>query len=267
MTWEWRQGSSLTYLSLSAWEADGIEIGFSNRNGGVSRHPFTSLNLGLHVRDLTKDVLENRRLWFSEWGVSWNDLVFAEQVHGNKVLWVDDDSAGRGACSLENALSGVDGLLTKSRLGLAALFADCVPIYFYHPLLKAVGIAHAGWKGTLGKIALEMLNKFAEAGGKAKDCLVALGPCIGPCCYRVGQELAASFQENFVSNDFLNVSGVNGFSLDLRKANRSILLAAGVKPDAIWMSSLCTACDSHNFFSHRRDGAVTGRMSAWIRLV
>ena len=267
MTWEWYQGSALEYLYLPAWAAEGIEIGFSSRLGGASKPPFASLNLGLHVNDKQGDVLENRRRWFSEWSASWSDLVIGEQVHGTRVVWVDKGMAGRGAFCLETSLPNVDGLLTQSELGLAALFADCVPIFFYHPRIKAVGIAHAGWKGTLGKISLNVLKQLAEAGGKTEDCWVALGPSIGSCCYQIDQALAASFRMNFVQNDFLSALGPGSFSLDLREANRSLLIEAGVKPDLIWMSSACTACDSTKFFSHRRDGTLTGRMSAWIRLV
>ncbi|HWQ89755.1 MAG TPA: peptidoglycan editing factor PgeF [Desulfitobacteriaceae bacterium] len=267
MTWEWCQGSDLEYLALPAWAAEGIEIGFSSRLGGVSKPPFTSLNLGLHVNDKIGNVLENRRRWFAEWGAVWSDLVIGEQVHGTQVVWVDQQSAGSGACCLDTILPDVDGLLTQSRLGLAALFADCVPIYFYHPLIKAVGIAHAGWKGTLGKISHNVLHKLAAAGGKAEDCWVALGPSIGPCCYQIDQALATSFRINFVQKNLLSALGPGTFSLDLREANRSLLIEAGVRPDLIWMSAACTACDSNKFFSHRRDGALTGRMSAWIRLV
>ena len=189
-----------------------------------------------------------------------------EQVHGTQVVWVDKESGGRGARSLETVIPKNDGLLTQSRIGLMAMFADCVPIYFYHPVIGAVGIAHAGWKGTLGKICLNVLDKLVVAGGKIEDCWVALGPSIGPCCYEVDQEVADRFKSNFEQTVFLNPLGSGRFSLDLGEANRNLLLDAGIKSDQLWMASTCTACNGESFFSHRREGAPTGRMGGWIRL-
>ncbi|MHB8124303.1 MAG: peptidoglycan editing factor PgeF [Desulfitobacteriaceae bacterium] len=266
MAWEWRQGLILEYLSIPEWEARGIQIGFSARNGGVSDIPYKSLNLGLHVEDKPENVLENRSRWLSEWRANWSNFVIGEQVHGTQVVWVDKESGGRGARSLETVIPNVDGLLTQSQMGLMAMFADCVPIYFYHPVIDAVGIAHAGWKGTLGKISMNVLNKLVQAGGKIKDCWVALGPSIGPCCYEVDQVVAERFKSNFEQTSFLIPLGAGRFSLDLCEANRSQLLKAGIKSERIWMASTCTACNNESFFSHRRDGAPTGRMSGWIRL-
>ncbi len=265
MAWQWRQGSILEYLSIPEWEAQGVQIGFSARKGGVSDSPYKSLNLGFHVGDKPEKVLENRSRWLSEWGATWSDFVMGEQVHGTQVVWVDKKSGGRGACSLETVITKVDGLLTQSDIGLMAMFADCVPIYFFHPNIGAVGIAHAGWKGTLGKICLNVLTELVDAGGKIEDCWVALGPSIGPCCYEVDQVLADRFNFNFEQPSFLNPLGSERFSLDLGQANRSLLLEAGIKPDSLWMASTCTACNCESFFSHRREGAPTGRMSGWIR--
>lgn len=266
MAWQWRQGSILEYLSIPEWEAQGVQIGFSARKGGVSDSPYKSLNLGFHVGDKPKNVLENRSRWLSEWGAIWSDFVMVEQVHGTQVVWVDKESGGRGARSLETVIPKNDGLLTQSHMGLMAMFADCVPIYFYHPVIGAVGIAHAGWKGTLGKICLNVLDKLVLAGGKIEDCWVALGPSIGPCCYEVDQAVADRFKSNFEQTVFLNPLGSGRFSLDLGEANRNLLLDAGIKSDQIWMASTCTACNGESFFSHRREGAPTGRMGGWIRL-
>ncbi len=266
MAWEWRQGSILEYLSIPEWEAQGVQIGFSARNGGVSDSPYKSLNLGFHVGDKPEEVLKNRSRWLSEWGATWSDFVMGEQVHGTQVVWVNKESGGRGTRSLATVIPEVDGLLTQSQLGLMAMFADCVPIYFYHPVIAAVGIAHAGWKGTVGKICLNVLGKLVQAGGKIEDCWVALGPSIGPCCYEVDQGVAERFQSSFERTSLLNPLESGHFLLDLWEANRSQLLEAGIKPERLWMASTCTACNRESFFSHRRDGAPTGRMGGWIRL-
>ncbi|MDD4346190.1 MAG: peptidoglycan editing factor PgeF [Desulfitobacteriaceae bacterium] len=267
MGWEWRQGSSLKYFTIPEWEAYGIQMGFSSRQGGVSDIPYKSLNLGLHVQDKPENVLEDRKLLLSELGAAWSDFALGEQVHGTNVAWVGEENGGRGLCNLDTVVQNIDGLLTQSLTGLMAMFADCVPVYFYHPVIKAVGIAHAGWKGTLGKICIRVLQELFQAGGKIEDCLIALGPSIGPCCYRIDQALAERFKSEFMQNCFLTPLGPGQFSLDLRKANRSLLIKAGVKPDNIWTTLACTACNSEDFFSYRRDGGITGRMAGWIRLL
>jgi YfiH family protein len=267
MGWEWRQGSILEYLTISEWGAYGIQMGFSSRKGGVSAIPYKSLNLGLHVKDNQENVLKNRNCLLSELGASWSDFAIGEQVHGAGIAWVGQESGGCGVQCLETIIPNVDGLLTQSPIGLMAMFADCVPIYFYHPVIRTVGIAHAGWKGTLGKICLGILQQLIQAGGNIEDCLIALGPAIGACCYKIDQTVAERFKSNFEQTGFLSPLGSEHFSLDLREANRSLLLGAGVKPNHIWVNSTCTACNSESFFSHRRDGALTGRMAGWIRLL
>jgi uncharacterized protein, YfiH family len=267
MVWEWRQGSILEYLTIPEWEAHGIQMGFSSRMDGVSDIPYKSLNLGLHVKDNPENVLENRKRWLSELGATWTDFAIGEQVHGTGFAWVGKDFGGRGVRCLETVILNVDGLLTKSPIGLMAMFADCVPIYFYHPVIRVVGIAHAGWKGTLGKICLKVLQQLIQAGGKIEDCWVALGPSIGPCCYSIDQAVAERFKSDFEQTCFLSPLRSEYFSLDLREANRSLLIKAGVKQNHIWMTSACTACTSESFFSHRRDGVLTGRMGGWIRLL
>ncbi|MHB1403992.1 MAG: peptidoglycan editing factor PgeF [Desulfitobacteriaceae bacterium] len=263
--WVWREKAGLKYLTLPAWEEAGVEIGFSSRGGGVSEQHFSSLNLGLHVGDEPQRVLENRRRWLGLWQADWNEVAIAEQVHGTGVVWLDAEAGGRGSRDLRTAIPGTDGLLTKDKLGLMAFFADCVPLFFYHPKLKAVGIAHAGWKGTAGKIALPVLDELAQAGGQAEDCWAAIGPAIGPCCYEVDEPVAARLRTNFTETVFLRPSQDGHYQLDLWQANKEILLGAGIKPEHIWSAELCTACRPAEFFSHRRDGGLSGRLAGWIR--
>lgn len=264
MGWQWNRGT-LPYLYLPKWKARGVETGFSSRHGGVSSGAYSSLNLGLHVGDSTENVLKNRERWFAQFGADWADVAIGEQVHSSRVLWVEKDAGGRGARSLDTALPQVDGLLTQSGLGLMAFFADCVPIFFYHPGLEAVGIAHAGWKGTVGKIPLRMLEALAERGGRPEQTWVALGPSIGACCYEVDESLAERFRSNFAQTSFLVPTRPGHYRLDLWQANQMTLREAGVPDAQISMAGLCTACHQDSFFSHRRDGIPTGRMAAWIR--
>lgn len=264
MGWEWNHGT-LPYLYVSEWTSRGVETGFSSRHGGVSTGAYASLNLGLHVGDTPETVLENRGRWLARFGADWQGVAVGEQVHGSHVLWVENSDGGRGARSLDTALPQVDGLLTQSGLGLMAFFADCVPIFFYHPRLEAVGLAHAGWKGTVGKIVLRMLEALAERGGRPEEAWVALGPSIGACCYEVDEPLAERFRVDFQETPFLTPTCQGHYRLDLGQANQIILRTAGVPEEQIAVAGQCSACHPDRFFSHRRDGIPTGRMAGWIR--
>ncbi|MHB1652134.1 MAG: peptidoglycan editing factor PgeF [Desulfitobacteriaceae bacterium] len=265
MAWEWTNGE-FSYLHLPAWGPQGVEIGFSSRKGGVSLRPYSSLNLGLHVGDEPEAVLENRERWVVQWQADWEEFAVGEQVHGTEVVWLEEDAGGRGTRDQATAIPGVDGLLTQSSLGLMGFFADCVPLFFYHPQIRAIGLAHAGWKGTVGKIVLQVLAGLAERGGPSADVWVALGPSIGPCCYEVDDRVAQRFKADFRETPFLRATRPGHYTLDLWQANRTILVDAGVPTEQIWTAGVCTSCHPEEFFSHRRDGAPTGRMAAWIRL-
>lgn len=271
MGWVWQQGQNLAYLTIPEWGELGVEVGFSSREGGYSKAPFDSLNFGLHVGDDPKVVLQNRQRWLGEWSGSWQDFAVGQQVHGAEVGWLEAGSGGRGAKDVESAIPATDGLLTKSELCLMAFFADCVPIYFYHPFLKSIGIAHAGWKGTVSRIGLRVLEKFKEAGGKPEQCLIAIGPSIGPCCYEVDERVAEMFEHSFPGSNVLKPfrpkQGPKHYHLDLWEANFQVLLAGGADPEKITRVPSCTACNPERFYSYRRDRGSTGRMAGWIRFL
>ena len=266
MSWNWHKNESLPYLTVPRWQAEGIDLGFSTRVGGVSQVPYDTLNLGLHVGDDPTAVLENRKRWLDQWSVSWSRVAVGEQVHGTNVLWVKEEDGGRGILEVETSIPAVDGLVTQSNISLMAFFADCVPLFFYYPDLKAVGIAHAGWKGTAHKIGQKVLERFEEAGGCTEDAWVAIGPSIGPCCYSVDEIVAEQFRANFGETPFLQTQGDGHYLLDLWEANRMLFLEKGVRPENIEVASICTADNPEWFFSHRRDGSRTGRMTGWINL-
>ncbi len=264
MSWKWHKSENLPYLTVPRWQAEGIDLGFSTRVGGVSRVPYDSLNLGLHVGDDPTAVLENRKRWLAQWGVPCSRVAVGEQVHGTNVLWVKEEDGGRGIGEVETLIPAVDGLVTQSGISLMAFFADCVPLFFYYPDIKSVGIAHAGWKGTAHKIGQKVLRSFEEAGGCTEDAWVAIGPSIGPCCYSVDEIVAEQFRVNYRETPFLHTQGDGHYLLDLWEANRMLLLESGVRSENIDVASICTADNPEWFFSHRRDGARTGRMTGWI---
>lgn len=245
---------------------DRVVCGISSRQGGISESPFSSLNLGLHVGDRPAHVLANRQRFSEALGIDPRHWVTAEQVHGCKVAVVGIEDRGRGALSLETAIPGVDGLVTSEPgVWLACYYADCVPLVFWDMRERSIGIAHAGWRGTLANIGSGVLEAMiGYLGSDLGDIHVLIGPAIGPCCYSVGQDVAEAFGKRFGQEQLSKADG--RIYLDLKTANQQLLMESGIPPAHIYQSSLCTACQSDVFFSHRRDKSPTGRMAAIIGL-
>lgn len=231
----------------------------STRMGGASSSPYDSLNLAFHVGDDPSKVLENRRRLAQAAEISPEQITTARQVHGGKVVKVTQGQKGRGALDPDSALGPADGLITDCPGAcLTVLTADCVPLLFFDPKKKAIGAAHAGWRGTLEGIAKNTVRALEEIFGcRPKDILASLGPAIGPCCYEVGPEVASRFGSSFLN-------GKN--RLDLWKANESQLLEAGIPEKNIENSELCTSCHAESFFSVRAQKGATGRFASAILL-
>ncbi|TVY09669.1 peptidoglycan editing factor PgeF [Paenibacillus cremeus] len=256
-----------------------LSAGFTSRIGGVSKEAYGSLNCGLHVGDDPEDVVQNRIRLAEALSISFDACTYAEQVHGKEIQVVGPAQRGAGKNSRETALQAKDGFVTQERgLFLFAQFADCVPLFFYDPVHHAVGLAHAGWKGTALQIAKATLETMSAAfGTKPRDVLAAIGPSIGGCCYEVDDTVISRIDN--VIQDLHKGGGAphgeqpiyktkdNGkYNLNLQELNRQIMMKAGILPIHIEVSSLCTSCRTDLFFSHRKEGGKTGRMAAWIGL-
>lgn len=248
-----------------SWASFDVVHACTGRHGGVSREPFRSLNLGLHVGDNRDHVLANRLKVCHALGIDAASIVVGEQVHGNTVARVGAAHRGRGASRSADALPGVDALITDTPgLALFGLFADCVPVFLYDPERRAVGLAHAGWKGTVGQIAGRTVRAMAVAfGSRPEACFAAIGPSIGPCCFEVGEDVAARFQQT--DSSVVQRRG-NRHHVDLWEANERQLTEEGLPAAHISLARLCTRCMKDRFFSHRGDGGRTGRMAAVIGL-
>ncbi|MBM7855234.1 YfiH family protein [Desulfohalotomaculum tongense] len=260
----------LWFYSIPAFTATGLVVhGFTTRMGGVSTGSYASLNLGLHVGDDAAAVLENRRRVCRALGLSFHRLVAAQQVHGGEVCVVASKHQGMGSDSVDQAIANVDALITNvPGIPLSSYYADCVPLFFLDPVNKAVGLAHAGWKGTVQKIGVNTLQRMSsEFGTDPGDLLVGIGPSIGPCCYvvdsRVINKLTAAFS---CWNELVKPCGREKWLLDLWETNKRALLEAGVKEKNITVAKMCTSCHSDMFFSHRASGGCTGRMASLIML-
>lgn len=236
-----------------------------SRQGGISPVPYDTLNLSLSVPDNNENVFANRTLAYATHGRSNKTLVHAHLVHGAEVAIVTGGHYGQ-------YVGPVDGLITdEPGCGLTMNYADCAPILLFDPENQAIGLGHAGWQGVVKDLPGAMVRAMQrEFGTDPAKLLAGVGPCIGPCCYEVGEPVlsavAGSFEE---SGSLLLFPGdVGQFSdrryFDLPEANRRRLAAEGVRH--IEMSDLCTSCRTDLFFSHRAEKGRTGRFGALLTL-
>ncbi|PZE22641.1 peptidoglycan editing factor PgeF [Paenibacillus xerothermodurans] len=273
-----RNGSELLYIKSWRGRDAGLTVGFTSRRGGVSEYPFDSLNCGLHVGDAPPAVVANRARLAEALQIGLDACTYGEQVHGNEVQIVTKQHAGAGVDSRQSALQSKDAFITNEPgVFLHVMFADCVPLYFYDPVHRAVGLAHAGWKGTVLQIAKTTVEAMSVAyGTQANQLYAAIGPSIQSCCYEVDDTVISRVSETMlalsIGNDQTQSLPVyqtlpNGkYKLSLQQLNRQIMIKAGIVPTNIEISSLCTSCRTDLFFSHRKEGGKTGRMAAWIGL-
>ncbi len=253
--------------------ADHVDVLVSTRAGGVSVGRHASLNLGLHVGDEDHLVMENRRRLFAAYRLPLKRSVWCSQVHKATVAVVDEDTVRdgpRGAESLETALAGTDAVVTASPgIVLAVMLADCVPVALYDPDRHVLGLAHAGWGGTVARIASATVRTMQETFGSDPTRLVAgIGPSISRAHYEVGEDVAAQARAAY-GDDAGHVvrpaesAGKSRF--DLWRANALDLERAGVRPDAIEISGLSTIDRLDEFYSHRAEQA-TGRFATLAAL-
>ncbi|HEX3247454.1 MAG TPA: peptidoglycan editing factor PgeF [Chloroflexota bacterium] len=236
----------------------GIAHGVTTRHGGVSRGAYSSLNLSLSVQDDEAAVLENKRRVSEAFNVSPSSLLTTKQVHGAAVIEVTDD-----LWSIDDS-PRADALITD-RPGplLLQRFADCVPIFFAESQGRAVGLAHAGWRGTLLNVAAATVAALeASYRTKPSDLVVGIGPSIGPCCFEVGTNVADQFHGS--PNVIINRQPRP--HVDLWEANRLALMRVGVVPEAIEVARICTHCQKDDYFSHRALGYPAGRFGGVIGL-
>ncbi|XID95312.1 peptidoglycan editing factor PgeF [Paenibacillaceae bacterium WGS1546] len=257
-------GQDALFLLRNWCEEDGVTAGFTTRRAG---------NAALHVGDDPDEVVRNREKVAERVGWKFDSFTCAEQVHGTNVRVVSSADAGRGRDSRGSAFQDADALVTnESGVLLAMFFADCVPLYFYDPVSGSMGLAHAGWKGTVSGIAEIAIEKMRAAFGiDPANLRAAIGPSIGVCCYEVdetvlrhvrslGEKLALPEAEGFVSP--ANKEG--RARLDLKHLNRQLMIKAGIMPSRIELSSWCTSCRTDLMFSHRKEKGNTGRMMSWL---
>ncbi|MGE5557205.1 MAG: peptidoglycan editing factor PgeF [Bacillota bacterium] len=243
---------------------------FSTRGGGESGGLFQTLNLSFQVGDEAEKVLQNRSAFCGALGIRPELLTCCEQVHGTDVAVVSGSDTGSGAAMRQNSIRGCDAMVTDvPGIPLFTVHADCIPLFLYDPRHKAIGLAHAGRKGTGGGIGGAVLLKMRDAfGSKPEDCLAAIGPGVGACCYDTDEQTAAVFVKwpRGVLDAGESMHGSPHFFLDLALINKLQIVEAGVREENVFIAPWCTSCRPDLFFSYRRDRGATGRMGAVIMI-
>lgn len=234
--------------------------GVFTRLGGVSAAPWDSLNLGGTVGDEPAAVRHNHTLVWRALGLDGAQSCTVWQVHGADTVVATEPTD-------REHLAKADGLVTD-RAGLALMmrFADCVPIFLYDPVRGAIGLAHAGWRGTVAGAGPSAVMAMARAfGSRPADMWAGIGPSIGPSHYQVGAEVVEAVRATFGYTDGMVRWGDGGVSyLDLWAANRLALERAGVAQ--VDVAEICTASNIHEFYSHRAEHGRTGRFGAVLTL-
>ncbi len=253
----------LTYNSLS--EIKFINHAFSTRLGGVSTGEFSSMNLAFNRGDNEDCVTENYKRLCKSAGFDYNTLTASAQDHNIFVRAVTAENAGTGIYKPRD-MESVDALITNERnVTLVTYYADCTPLFFIDTNKKAIGLAHAGWRGTVGRIGEKVVQKMTELyGTNPADIKAAIGPAISVCCYEVDKPCAEHFLalENVNPDDFVHPKADGKYMVDLLEANRQILLSAGIKSENITVSDICTNCNSELLWSHRATKGHRGTMCA-----
>lgn len=269
-----RTENFLWHGKFSTFPEDLVTHAVSTRIDGMSKFPFDSLNLALHVGDEPENVIANRKKFAQSLGFKISDIVTPNQVHGERIFRVDDNYRGCGCENYADSIPETDALITNTpELPLMLCFADCVPIFFVDVENCAIGLAHGGWRGTLKKIAAKtLLTMKNEFGTRPEGCLIGIAPSIGVCCYEIGGEVITKCQNAFPNDfdDILNERDGKIF-MNLQRATVIQLLEVGVPEKNIDVAEECTCCNDGWYFSYRaaqkkKNLDRTGRIAAFIAL-
>ena len=255
----------LTYDSLS--EITFINHAFSTKHGGVSEGDFESMNFAFNRGDNPDNVTQNYKRFCQSAGFEYETLTASAQDHNTVVRAVTEKDCGVGIYKPRD-MESVDALITNEKgVTLVTYYADCTPLFFVDTKNKAIGLAHAGWRGTVGRIGEKVVKKMTELyDTNPADIKAAIGPAISVCCYEVDYPCAENFLklEGLESEKFVFPKENGKYMLDLLETNRQILVSCGVKPENITVSDVCTNCNSDLLWSHRATKGHRGTMCAFM---
>ncbi len=284
--------TEIEYLTFSSLENTGlVEHLFTTRTGGVSKGIFSTMNLSLSRGDSEQDVLKNYERMGKVLGCDVEHMVASHQTHTTNIRRVTAADMGKGILKSRD-YEDVDGLITNEKgIALVTYYADCVPLYFVDTTHQAIGLAHSGWKGTVGQMGACMVKAMEEQfGSKPEQLLAAIGPSICQDCYEVSSDVAEAFRELIDSDSskaaleeiaqsecyahkdgrkrevILPGKEKGKYQLDLWLANLMILRCAGIPLSQIEITDVCTCHNPKYLFSHRASEGKRGNLAAFLML-
>lgn len=264
------ENKGVTYLTYPAFEKfPEFYHGFSTRLGGVSKGIYSSMNLSFTRGDEEEAVLENYRRIADAIGFSMEGIVCSDQTHTVHIRQVTEADKGKGVLQKKD-YTDIDGLITNvPGITLTTFYADCVPLFFLDPVNKAAGLAHSGWRGTVGRMGEKMVRAMKDAFGSEPENLYAgIGPSICQDCYEVSADVADRFREEFQGYEedagLLYKTKPGKYQLNLWKANEIVLTEAGILREHISFPGICTCCNPEFLFSHRASQGKRGNLCAFL---
>lgn len=259
-------GGEVEYLTFPILEkTEIVKHLFTTRLGGVSQGDFSSMNLSFTRGDKESDVLANYGRIAELLSCGVGNMVASHQTHTTNIRHVTAADGGKGILRPRD-YENIDGLITnEAGVVLVTYYADCVPLYFVHPVHRAIGLAHSGWRGTAAGMGARMVEAMGEAFGTLpKDVIAAVGPSICADCYEVSEDVAEQFMH--LPNVVKKGKKEGKYQLNLWQANRLILQKVGVPAEQIAVTDVCTCCNSDYLFSHRVTGDRRGNLAAFLAL-
>ena len=272
---------AVPYINIDAFNKfTNIKALFSTRLGGVSTGQFCSMNFCTPLGDSIENVIKNFEIFGN--ASKLKNFVLSKQTHTTNVIRVDASYINKGL-TIPMDYTDVDGLVTNEKnITLSTFYADCVPLYFYDPINIAIGLSHAGWRGTVNNMVKATVDKMhVEFGTLASDLICAIGPSICVNCYEVSEDVASEFVEKFnisrISNYIKNENPFdtskivlkaenNKYMINLWTANYTNMIKEGILPDNISFPDLCTCENKELLFSHRALKGKRGNLGAFMML-
>ena len=257
------KGTILIYQAENLAQQSDIDHFFTTRTGGVSVEVFHSLNFGTQHGE-AENMTTNLQILSASFQFDQSRIVLPKQTHSDRIAVITNNYS-------EQILDETDALITnQSSVCLAVKTADCVPILLFDPVKKVVAAIHAGWKGTISKIAGNTIQQMTEKFGcNPADIVAGIGPSIHIHAYEVGPEVVSAVMASFGNHIALLKPSMNEGRayFDLWEANQTVLMESGIQEEHIELMGLCSFEQADLFYSARRDGTDTGRMVSGIRLI
>ncbi|WP_204171825.1 peptidoglycan editing factor PgeF [Staphylococcus sp. GDY8P100P] len=249
-------------LLYKSQNIDNITLGITTREQGISPYPQNAFNMARYIDDDQNNVTQHQRQLAEIINYPREQWVFPIQTHENRVAHITQSQRGTNIDELTDALHGIDAMYSyDSDVLLTMCYADCVPIYFYSAKNNFIALAHAGWRGTVSEIVIEVIKKIDF---DLQELSIVIGPATSNS-YEINEDIKSKFDTLAIpSEDYIEFRAGDRYGIDLKQANKLLLMHAGVPEANIYITNYATSEDLSLFFSYRVEQGKTGRMLAFI---